>query len=124
MILSEKQLTTNLRKTFNLKIEILILNSSLQDDDGFPLETWNNYLTCWTFKKNSVGKEFINSNADNTKETIAFTTRYCSKLAAIDKPGMTKNLKLLYQGREWNIIDLNDYKDLHHEYDITAELIN
>lgn len=124
MILNKKQLTNNLRKTFNQKIEILSLNNSSQDDDGFPVEKWNKYLTCWCFKKNSIGKEFINSNADNTKETISFTTRYCDKLAAIDKPGMTKSLKLIYKGREWNIIDLNDYKDLHYEYDITAELVN
>lgn len=124
MILNEKQLTNNLRKTYNLKVDILILNNSSQDDEGFPIEKWDNYLTCWCFKKSSVGKEFINSNADNTEEIISFTTRYCNKLSAIDKPGMTKKLKLLYQGREWNIIDLDDYKDLHSEYDITAKLVN
>ncbi|WP_195970388.1 phage head closure protein [Clostridium thermobutyricum] len=124
MILNEKQLTNNLRKTYNLKVDILILNDSSQDNEGFTIEKWDKYLTCWCFKKNSIGKEFINSNADNTEEIISLTTRYCNKIVEIDKPGMTKKLKLFYQGREWNIIDLDDYKDLHSEYDITAKLIN
>lgn len=125
MILNQKQLTNILRKTYSEKIIIRILKESGQDEDGFTTdEVWEDYLTCWCFKKASVGKEFINSNAENSEETISFTTRYCKKLRDIDEPGMSKRLQLFYKNRVWNIVNLDDYRELHIEYDITAKLIN
>lgn len=95
-----------------------------QDDNGFDIPIWDNtYYPCWSSFKQVSGKEFISAKANNSESIVTFTVRFCNKTKILLVPGETKNYKVIYKNKDYNILFCSDYNNLHQWVDIKAEVI-
>ena len=58
--------------------------------------TWVDYRTVWAMIKTLQGREFIQAMAVQGERTVRFVIRYTT--------GITNDMKILYDGREFDII--------------------
>jgi SPP1 family predicted phage head-tail adaptor len=111
----------------NLKERIIISKylGEVQNDNGFDAFNWDNtYYPCSCAFNQIRGKEFISAKANNAESIVTFTVRYCNKTKILLVPGETKNYKMIYKNKDYNIVFCSDYENLHQWIDIKAEVID
>ncbi|WP_238899458.1 phage head closure protein [Clostridium sp. YIM B02500] len=94
-----------------------------QNDNGFDTPNWDDtYYSCWSAFKQISGKEFLSAKANNSENVVTFTVRYCNKTKVLLVSGATKQYKVIYKEKDYDILFCSDYKNLHQWIDIKAEV--
>ena len=107
----------------NERITISKYLGEIQNDNGFDEKTWNDtYYSCWCAFKQVSGREFISAKADNSENIVTFTVRYCNKTKELLEVGATKDYKVIFDEKDYDIIFCSDYNNLHKFIDIKAEV--
>lgn len=82
------------------------------NENGFEVEAWENYKTIWAAVSNLYGKEYFEAAAVQKENTVKFTIRY---FKALDT-----SMRMLFQGRQYNIISIDNIKYKNKYIEIKA----
>ena len=77
-------------------------NAVTIDKYGNHTSEWTDYFTCWATVGTGTGSE-SDGEAINPEETLDFTCRYCSELAAVE----STKYRILAEGHVYNITYVN-----------------
>lgn len=109
--------------SYRLSERILIQNFiDSQDDEGFSIQKWDDFYPCWSSFKSISGSEFIAAKANNSENIVTFTIRYCKKAKAL--LNNTKNFRIKYNNKYYDIVYVDDFRSRHKFIDIKATLTN
>lgn len=67
------------------------------------INTWEDYFECWATASYSSGDEVNEAGQTVTQESMDFTCRYCSELAAVTTTGF----RVAFGGKIYNILAIN-----------------
>lgn len=84
----------------------------LINENGFESEMPEEYKTVWAAVTNLHGKEYFEAKAVQAENTVKFTIRY---LAGIDQ-----TMKILFQGKAYNITAIDNIKYRNRYIEIQA----
>ncbi len=82
------------------------------NENGFEVETWENYKTVWAAITNLHGREYFEAAAVQKENTVKFTIRYFK--------GLDTSMRILFQGRQYNIISIDNIKYKNKYIEIKA----
>jgi len=82
------------------------------NENGFESEMQEEYKTVWAAVTNLHGKEYFEAKAVQAENTVKFTFRY---LAGIDQM-----MKILFQGKAYNITAIDNIKYKNRYIEIQA----
>ncbi|AWZ48317.1 phage head closure protein [Hathewaya limosa] len=106
------------RLTERIIIEEYISNN--QNENGFDIEKWPEYYSCWCNYKTVNGKEYEAAKATQAQNIVTFTVRYCNKIKALLEKDATKKFRIKYKDKIFNIEYVNDFQNRHEWIDIKA----
>lgn len=72
------------------------------NENGFEVETWEEYKTVWAAVSNLSGREYYQAAAVQAEKTVKFTIRYLSSLTA--------DMRILFEGKQYNITSIDNIK--------------
>ncbi|EOO28619.1 hypothetical protein IIU_05737 [Bacillus cereus VD133] len=90
----------NKRITFQKKVE-----GYHTDEEGNPIEKWEDVVTVWAAVKPLRGREFWQAASVNAENTIRVEIRY--------RKGITNNMRILYGNR---LLDMNSVIDVEEKH--------
>lgn len=99
-----------LNKRITIQQKVLIT-----DDEGYQKEDWKDVATVWSKVENLHGREFFQAQAVNSKASCKFTIRY--------KKGLSTAMRILYDGKLYNILYVDDIQESHRFIEIMSEVI-
>ncbi len=106
---------------FNDRIKI-ILRSQETDEVGFPLEA-QEFTTCYCRYMKKSGTEILKSDTVVSQEKVMFTVRYSPKTKELLlDPLATKKYAVIFNGSEYDIKNISDYKGMKKYVDLVCEL--
>lgn len=106
---------------FNDRIKI-ILRSQGTDESGFPLEA-QEFATCYCKYIKKSGTEILKSDTVVSQEKVMFTVRYSPKTKELLlDPLSTKKYAVIFNGSEYDIKNISDYKGMKKYVDLVCEL--
>jgi len=79
---------------------------------GFEVETWEDYKTVWAAASNLHGREYFAAAAVQAENTVKFIIRYL--------PNLDTSMRILFQGRQYNIIAIDNIKYQNRFMEIKA----
>lgn len=88
----------------NKRINIEVFNGEGRDKEGYPIEDWPPYHTCWAKRtkpnnKTLKGSEYTLNNSEWADNIIAFVVRKSSKIEPLLYDiKATKNYRVNYKG--------------------------
>lgn len=82
------------------------------NENGFEVETWENYKTVWAAITNLHGREYFEAAAVQKENTVKFTIRYFKD--------PDTSMRILFQGRQYNIISIDNIKYKNKYIEIKA----
>lgn len=82
------------------------------NENGFEVETWENYKTVWAAVSNLYGKEYFEAAAVQKENTVKFTIRYFR--------GLDTSMRILFRDTEYNIISIDNIKYKNKYIEIKA----
>lgn len=85
----------------NKRITIQKLTSTV-NENGFPQEKWDNYITSWSSVSNLNGREFLAAQAIQAEKTIKFIIRYTENI--------DETMRIFFKGKQYNITFIDDIK--------------
>ena len=85
------------------------------DDFGTPCEIWSTFARPWAAKLNHSGRRFFQAQQMNTEITDVFNIRYM--------PGITTQMRVVYNGQTYEIIDVDDREGRHMEIDLHCKAV-
>lgn len=62
---------------------ITIQINNLSDVDGFPVDNWTDYYSCWCEPLDLYGEELYASQSIRYNNVLKFKVRYCNKIRAM-----------------------------------------
>lgn len=79
------------------------------NENGFEIEQWEDFITCWTKAQNLQVREYFAAAAVQAEKTVKFTIRYLSSI--------TSDMRILFEDKQYNInaIDNIKYKNRYIE---------
>jgi SPP1 family predicted phage head-tail adaptor len=79
------------------------------NENGFEIETWEDFKTVWAKVTNLHGREYYVAAAVQAENTVKFTIRYIE--------GLDTSMRILFRGRQYNItsIDNIEYQNRYIE---------
>lgn len=79
------------------------------NENGFEVEEWQDFITCWAKVENLRGREFFAAEAVQAEKTVKFTIRYLQDL--------TEDMRILFEDKQYNItfIDNIQYRNKYIE---------
>ena len=108
----------------NDRITIQKSNNDLVDEDGFNIDGWTDYHKCWSGFKTVGWKDYFSAKSIKEENIVTFTVRYSPKIKAmIEDLEPTKNYRLKYKSKLYDIKYINDLGNNHEYIDIKAEII-
>jgi len=72
------------------------------NENGFESEVPQDYKTVWAEASNLSGKEYFSAAQVNEENTVKFTIRFLE--------GLDQTMKILFQGKAYNITAIDDIK--------------
>lgn len=102
----------------NRRITIQVINSdepTITNDDGYQIDNWINFWTCWAFIKNVNGREFFQAQACNSSASCRMNIRY--------KKEISSKMRVIYNGKIFNILYVDDINEAHKEIELLCEVI-
>lgn len=82
------------------------------NENGFESETLEDYKTVWASVSNLQGKEYFAAKAVQEENTVKFTIRYLA--------GLDQTMKILFQGKVYNITSIDNIKYKNRYVEINA----
>ena len=82
------------------------------NENGFEVEAWEDYKTVWAAVTNLHGREYFEAAAVQKENTVKFTIRYFK--------GLDTSMRILFQGRQYNIISIDNIKYKNKYIEIKA----
>lgn len=82
------------------------------NENGFEVEDWEDYKTVWAAVTNLHGREYFEAAAVQKENTVKFTIRYFK--------GFDTSMRILFQGRQYNIISIDNIKYKNKYIEIKA----
>lgn len=82
------------------------------NDNGFEVETWEDFKTVWAAVSNLHGREYYAAAAVQAENTVKFTIRYLE--------GLNTTMRILFQGRQYNITAIDNIKYRNRYIEIKA----
>ncbi|PHA00939.1 head-tail adaptor protein [Bacillus pseudomycoides] len=77
------------------------------DEEGNPLEPWQDVITIWAAVKPLKGREFWQAASVNAENTIRIEIRY--------RKDITNDMRILYDNRILEITNIIDVDEKHRE---------
>lgn len=97
------------------KFKITIVKPTITEDSaGFPVTTWETVIEPWAAVKTTKGYTLIANHSDFEKAFTNFTIRY-------PVTTITRDMRILFKGKEYTIEYLNDIDELGIELEIQAK---
>lgn len=88
-----------------------------KDEDNIPKEKWGDKLFSARAKiLYTRGSEYNENYGTNNKVGVTFYIRY-------NRKGITSKDRIVYRGKPYNIIYVNNIQELNNYYEIKAELV-
>lgn len=107
----------------NERITIQNFNSVI-DNEGFNVQEWIDYHTCWCCFRTVGWKEYFSAMQVQAQNTVTFTVRYSNKIKdIIEDIQATKKYRVVYKNNAYDIKYINDLENKHEYVDIKAEII-
>jgi len=95
------------------RITIEKYSGEMQDENGFDEPKWDTYYECWSNFRAVSGKEYEAAKATQTENIVTFMIRHCKKSAELLKKDSTKNYRIKYKDKLFDIDYVYDYENLH-----------
>ena len=88
--------------------------AAVADDDigGQPATPWSTYVTIWGAAAQASGTEGEQQDRTSTVEVLRVVTRY--------RGDITTEMRIVFNGRPWNISRVNNVQFLNRILEITA----
>ena len=104
---------------YTKRIEIQTLTTAA-DKYGNDTEAWTTLLTPWASAVCTTGKEYYEAAQVNAENDMTFKMRYIRAVHQLH----TSEVRIIYNGRTYNVKQITDYREQHKELVIRAEEIN
>jgi SPP1 family predicted phage head-tail adaptor len=85
------------------------------NENGFEIEEWTDVKTVWASITNLHGREYYEAAAVQAEQTVKFTIRYLS--------GVDTSMRILFQGKQYNITSIDNIKYQNRFIEIRASNI-
>ena len=72
------------------------------NENGFEEESWIDFKTVWASVSNLHGKEYFEAAAVQKENIVKFIIRYL--------PGINNSMKILFKGKSYNIIQIDNIR--------------
>ena len=82
------------------------------NENGFEIEEWTDVKTVWASITNLHGREYYEAAAVQAEQTVKFTIRYLS--------GVDTSMRILFQGKQYNITSIDNIKYQNRFIEIRA----
>jgi len=82
------------------------------NENGFNVESWEDVKTLWAAATNLHGREYFAAAAVQAENTVKFTIRYLE--------GIDESMRILFQGRHYNITSIDNIKYQNRYLEIKA----
>ena len=82
------------------------------NENGFEVETWEDFKTVWAAVSNLHGREYFAAAAVQAENTVKFTIRYLT--------GLDTTMRIVFQGRQYNITAIDNIKYQNRYLEIKA----
>lgn len=86
------------------------------NENGFEVEILEDFKTVWAAVSNLHGREYFEAAAVQAENTVKFTIRYL--------PGINPSMKILFQGRQYNITSIDNIKYKNRYIEIKAQEVD
>jgi len=87
------------------RVRILIQkNETVTDEMGNHISKWTDYFTCWATPGSQSGGETHDAGHTEEEDSLDFTVRYCSEIAAVT----SKGYRIVVGGRIYGIEHVDD----------------
>jgi SPP1 family predicted phage head-tail adaptor len=86
------------------------------NENGFEIETLEDFKTVWAKVSNLHGREYFEAAAVQAENTVKFTIRYLE--------GIDPSMKILFQGKEYNITSIDNIKYKNRFIEIKAQEVD
>ena len=83
------------------------------NENGFEVETWEDYRTVWAVASNLHGREYYAAAAVQAENTVKFTIRYLT--------GLDTTMRIVFQGKQYNITAIDNIKYQNRYLEIKAQ---
>lgn len=92
-------------KRYNQRIKFL-KNTSTTDKDGYPINTTEDFYSCWCEVYNLSAKENFSTESIQ-KNIFNFRVRFCNKLDGAFYDGECTGYQISFRNKIYNIIDVD-----------------
>ncbi len=82
------------------------------NENGFEVETWEDFKTVWAAVSNLHGREYYAAAAVQAENTVKFTIRYLT--------GLDTTMRIVFQGKQYNITAIDNIKYQNRYLEIKA----
>lgn len=82
------------------------------NENGFEVETWDDFKTVWAAVSNLHGREYFAAAAVRQENTVRFTIRYLE--------GINTSMRILFRGKQYNITAIDNIKYQNRYMEIKA----
>lgn len=72
------------------------------NENGFEVETWEDYKLVWASVSNLSGREFYQAAVIQAEKTVKFIIRYIK--------GIDTSMRILFRDKQYNITSINNMK--------------
>ncbi|SHH59286.1 phage head closure protein [Clostridium grantii] len=72
------------------------------NDNGFEIESWEEFKTVWASVKNLYGKEYFQAAAVQRERTVKFLIRAV--------PDIDETMRIYFQGKQYNITSIDNIR--------------
>jgi SPP1 family predicted phage head-tail adaptor len=73
-----------------------------RNENGFEVESWQDYKTVWAKVENLSGREYYQAAAVQAEKTIIFVVRYIAEIGTM--------MRILFEGKQYNITSVDNKK--------------
>lgn len=93
----------------------IVADNEEKDADGFPLDGYKVIHQCRAKYSRKTGTERDGADAEINEAYVRFLIRYTKK-------ALHKNMRVLYAGKQYDILDINDIRDEHRYIEIFCKI--
>lgn len=104
---------------YNKKVEIQAIYEE-QDSIGQNVPEWRTIFIPWASVNCVGGREYYRAAQSNSQNDMIFKIRYSKAISEYD----TSEIRIVYNGKIYNIKHIDDYMQQHRELVIRADEIN
>ena len=93
------------------------------DENGFEVETWEDYKIIWASIKNLNGKEFFQAQQTHSKASKKVITRYLKDLDSSLDFDVSLNYRIKYKNNNYNLIYTDNIQEQNRFIELLLESV-